>query len=172
MVIVNRLLALIRTLAFGLSLVGGAILVFSLVAVLADVAARTLFGMTGGNIDLTFRGSYEIVRYGLLLSMLYALPYALKDGQVIVDIFTDRLSYRNKERLAGVYIFFFGVFGFVLSQGLLNNIERANRSGQTSQDFGIPMAYIYYLALVGTVMLGVRGLAVTWEYFTDQREQS
>ena len=166
--IVNRFVDTVRTLAFLLSLAGGVILVFSMLAVLADVATRTLFGMTGGAIDLTFRGSYEIVRYGLLLSMIYALPFALKDGQVIVDLFTDKLSEANKQRLAGLYVFFFGVFGFVLSKGLWESIQRVQMTGETSQDFGIPMAYFYGAALVGAVMLGVRGMTVTWEYFTGR----
>ena len=163
---VNRIAYWIKSLAYWLSIVGGAILIFSMAAVLADVFTRTLFGATGGNIDLTFRGSYEIVRFGLLLSILYALPYALKDGQVIVEIFTEKLPEKFKNWIAGFFVFFFGVFGFILSSGLLDRIERVSRSGETSQDFGIPMGYIYSLALVGTVMLGIRGISVTWEYLT------
>lgn len=169
--IINRVAGWIRWLAFSLSLVGGAILVFSLLSVLADIATRTLFGMTMGAVNLTFRGSYELVRFGLLLSMLYALPYALKNGQVVVEIFTERLSDRSIRWLTGFYIIFFGLFGVVLSLGLLDSIERANRSGTTSQDFGIPMAYIYWLAFVGTVTLALRGFSVAWEYFTDYRDE-
>lgn len=165
---VNRMAHWIKTMAYWLSIAGGAILIFSMAAVLADVLTRTVFGASGGNIDLTFRGSYEIVRYGLLLSILYALPYALKDGQVIVEIFTEKMPEKFKNYTAGFFVFFFGVFGFVLSSGLLERISNATRSGETSQDFGIPMGYIYSLALVGTLMLGIRGISVTWEYFTTQ----
>lgn len=165
---VNRIAYWIKIFAYWLSIAGGAILIFSMAAVLADVFTRTLFGATGGNIDLTFRGSYEIVRFGLLISILYALPYALKDGQVIVEIFTEKLPERIKNYSAGFFVFFFGVFGFLLSMGLLERIERAAQSGETSQDFGIPMGYIYSFALVGSLMLGIRGISVTWEYFTAQ----
>lgn len=169
---IHRLAWLIREAAFLLSLAGGVVLVGSMLTVLADIAARTLFGMTMGAVNLTFRGSYEIVRYGLLLSILYALPYALKDGQVIVELFTERLPERIKYWISGFYILFFGLFGFILTSGLLNSIERAARSGQTTQDLGIPMAYIYWLAMVGTVMLGIRGFSVAWEYFTGTETES
>lgn len=169
--VMNRITHGVRRLAYLLSLVGGAVLIFSMAAVLADVGTRTVFGMTGGNVDLTFRGSYEIVRYGLLISIAYALPYALKDGQVIVDLFTDRMSDANKNRLAGLYVFFFGVFGFVLSKGLWDSIQRFQMSGETSQDFGISLTVYYSAALVGTLMLGVRGLTVAWEYFTADTYQ-
>lgn len=164
--IVNRIVDWVRVAASWLSIFGGAILIFSMLAVLADVVTRTIFGATGGNINLTFRGSYEIVRYGLLLSMLYALPYALKDGQVFVEIFTEKLPQRIKNIMAGVFVFFFGIFGFLLTNGLLERIERAARTGETTQDLGLPLGQIYYFALIGTVMLGIRGITVSWEYFT------
>jgi TRAP-type C4-dicarboxylate transport system permease small subunit len=168
---IHRITDIVRTVAFVLSQIGGVILVLSMLAVLFDVITRTVFGMTGGHVDYTFRGSYEIVRYGLLLSMAYALPYALKDGQVIVDLFTNKLSGANKNRLAAFYIFFFGVFGFIVSHGLWESIGRVQMSGETSQDFGISMAYYYGAALVGTLMLGIRGLTVTWEYLTAETYQ-
>lgn len=168
---IHRIADIVRTAAFVLSQLGGVILVLSMLAVLFDVITRTVFGMTGGTIDYTFRGSYEIVRYGLLLSMAYALPFAVKDGQVIVDLFTDKMSDLHKNRLAAFYVFFFGVFGFVVSMGLWDAIERVQMSGETSQDFGISMAYYYSAALVGTLMLGVRGITVALEYLTAETYQ-
>ncbi|MFC3851755.1 TRAP transporter small permease [Salinispirillum marinum] len=168
---IHRIADIVRTAAFVLSQIGGVILILSMLAVLFDVITRTVFGMTDGAVDFTFRGSYEIVRYGLLLSMAYALPYALKDGQVIVDLFTDKMSDANKNRMAAFYVFFFGVFGFILSRGLLSSIEHVQMTGETSQDFGISMAYYYGATLIGTLMLGVRGITVAWEYLTAQTYQ-
>ncbi|MHA7879605.1 MAG: TRAP transporter small permease subunit [Saccharospirillum sp.] len=170
--LVNQLVAWVRMLASWLSVIGGAILIFSMLAVLADVVTRTIFGATGGAINLTFRGSYEIVRYGLLLSILYALPNALKDGQVFVEIFTEKLPQRAKNILSGIFVFFFGVFGFLLTTGLIERIENAAMTGETTQDLGLPIGHIYYFALIGTVMLGIRGITVSWEYFTATVEDN
>lgn len=161
-----------RLLAKWLSNIGGVIIVVSMVTVLMEILTRFLFGATGGALDLTFRGSYEIVRYSLMLGILYALPNALKDGQVIVELFTEKWPMRWKQWVGGCYVICFGLFGWLLTTGLFESIEQAARTGQTTQDLGIPMAPIYWAAMLGTVMLGIRGFTVAWEYFTDQRNEA
>jgi len=168
---VRTLISWIRQAAFVLNVVGGAILVVMLVAVLIDILTRTVFGLTGGRLDLTFQGSFEIVRYGLLLSLSFAMPYALPRAQVVVDLFTDNLPEWMKERLAGVYTLFFGVFGFLMSYRMVESAHSAVASGETTQDLLIPMTYIYVLTAVGMFMLGLRGVSVAYaEFFLKEKE--
>lgn len=162
----------IRQAAYGLNLAAGVILIAAMLVVLAEILLRTLFGLTGGRLDLTFTGSFEMVRWGLLLSLTYCMPYTLPRAQVVVDLFTDNLPDWLKERLKGVYTLMFGIFGLLMTGLLHESAQHAMVSGETSQDLLIPMQFIYYLAAIGMLMLGLRGLALTYEEFfmTDGRE--
>lgn len=167
----RTLLNWIRQVAFGLNVVAGVILVVMMIAVLFDILTRTLFGVTAGRVDLTFAGSFEIVRYGLLLSLAFAMPYALPRAQVVVDLFTDNLPEWMKERLAGIYTLFFGVFGFLMSYRMVESAHGAIASGETTQDLLIPMNYIYALTAIGMFMLGLRGFSVAYaEFFLKEKE--
>lgn len=162
----------IRKSAYGLNLVAGVMLVATMAVVLAEILLRSLFGLTGGRLDLTFTGSFELVRWGMLLSLAYCMPYTLPRAQVVVDLFTDNLPDWIKERLKGLYTLLFGVFGFLMVWLMLKSASGAAMNGETSQDLLIPMQFIYYLASVGMLLLGLRGLALTYEEFflTDGRE--
>ena len=71
----------------------GAILLGATVAVIpADSASRTLFGATGGAIRPIFGGAVEMVSYGLLFTMLFTFPCSVARGQVMIDLFTTRLT--------------------------------------------------------------------------------
>lgn len=153
----------IRKVAFGMNLVAGAILIATMVVVLLEILFRTIFGITAGGLDLTFDGSFEMVRWGLLLTLAYAMPYSLARAQVVVDLFTDNLPTWLKERLKGIYTLFFGVFGFLMTWMLWHNAQGAIASGETSQDLQLPMEYIYYLTAGGMFMLGLRGFALALE---------
>ncbi len=136
----------------------GGLLGLMMLTVLADIVTRSLFGTTGGAVDLTFRGAVEIVRYGLLFAILFALPHAVDRGQVIVDLFTQHLSARAKAILGGVYTFVFGLFGIAMAVRFHQAAERTMASGETTQDLIIPMAYVYMVSLFAAVVLGLRGV--------------
>ena len=120
----------IRQAAYGLNLAAGVILIAAMLVVLAEILLRTLFGLTGGRLDLTFTGSFEMVRWGLLLSLAYCMPYTLPRAQVVVDLFTDNLPDWLKERLKGVYTLMFGIFGFLMTWLLHESGQHAMVSGR------------------------------------------
>lgn len=152
-----------RKVAFGLNMVAGGILVATMLVVLLEILIRTLFGITGGRLDITFHGSFELVRWGLLFTLAFCMPYSLPRAQVVVDLFTDNMSEWMKEKLAGLYTLLFGVFGFLMSYLMIESAHGAIATGETSQDLLIPMQYIYSITAVGMFMLGLRGFTVAYE---------
>ncbi|CCQ74526.1 TRAP transporter small permease subunit [Magnetospira sp. QH-2] len=159
-------------LAHVMHLISGVLLVIMVLAVLVDVATRTIFGISGGTIDLTFRGGVEIVSYSLLFMVLFTLPYSVSRGQVIVDLFTDGLPERTKEMLAGFYLLGFGLLGFGMATRFYEAIDQAINSGETSQDLLIPLYYLYAVVAFATFILGLRGVLVAFEQILSSGKRS
>ncbi len=156
-----------RKLAFYMHWISGVLLIVMMVTILVDVLARAVFKATGGSVDFTFTGGVEIVSYSLLFCILFALPYSVRRGQVIVDLFTEGMSERLKGILAGVYTLGFGVLGFGMTFRLYQAVDRLNQSGETTQDLLIPMSYIYGVAAFAAAVLMVRGVLVAFQQFMD-----
>ena len=158
----------VKKLAFFLNIIGGISLIGIVVVVLVDIVTRTIFGLTDGQIDITIVGSFELVRYGLLIAIAYSMPYGLSRGQVVVDLFTGSWSEKVKGKLLAFYMLFFGAFGLVMVYGLVQSAADAIVSGETTQDLIIPMQYIYYTAAIGMLVLGLRGLTVSYVLWFEQ----
>ncbi|WP_038014517.1 TRAP transporter small permease [Terasakiella pusilla] len=156
-----------RKLAFYMHWISGVLLIIMMVTILLDVMTRAVFGATAGNLDLTFNGGVEIVSYSLLFCIMFSLPYSVRRGQVIVDLFTGALSERLKGALAGVYTLGFGLLGFGMCVKLAEAVERLSLSGETTQDLLIPMNYIYAVAAFAAGVLALRGLLVAIQQFID-----
>ncbi|MEX1215035.1 TRAP transporter small permease [Saccharospirillum sp.] len=159
----RNLIDWIRKLSLGFNIIGGTALILTMVIVLLEILTRTIFGLTGGSVDLTFSGGFELVRHGMMITFAYSMPYCLARGQVVVDIFTDSWSNRIKAIISGLYTLLFGIFGFLMSFRLVESAHTALQSGETTQDLALPMSTIYYIAAVGMFMLGLRGFAIAWE---------
>ena len=154
------LMNVVRRVAHAMHMVAGVLLIVMAVTVLIEVVTRALFGMTGGGLDLTIRGGVEIVSYSLLFMVLFALPYSVSRGQVIVDLFTENMSERLKMLLAGIYTLGFSFLGFAMATRFYESVGRVAMSGETTQDLLIPLTYIYAISAFATFMLGLRGLFV------------
>ena len=107
--------------------------------VLLDVATRALFGASDGAIDLTLRGGVELVSYGLLFMVLFALPHSVARGQVVVELFTERLGERPRALLAGAYLLGFALLGLGMALRFFEAGGRTLATGETSQDLLIPL---------------------------------
>lgn len=161
-----------RRLAHGMHLISGFLLVLMVVTVLVDVLTQFIFSVSSGAADVTFNGGIEIVSFSLLFMVLFALPYSVNRGQVVVDLFTENLSGRVKSILSGIYLLGFGLLGCGMAIRFYEAIWRTMESGETSQDLLIPLYYIYAVAAVATAVLGLRGLLVALEHFMGQRKPS
>lgn len=163
---------LARSLSFCMHVISGVLLIVMMMTILAEVAARSIFGATSGSIDFTFTGGVEIVSYCLLFCILFALPYSVRRGQVIVDLFTGGMSTRLKGVLAGTYTLGFGLLGAGMTIRLYDGFFRLKQSGETTQDLLIPMSYIFAIATFGACILAIRGVLVATQQFMDSGKTS
>ena len=134
----------------------GVLLLLMMVTILVDIVTRTAFGFSGGAVDLTVTGGVEIVRYGLLLMVLFALPHTVVRGQVIVDLFTNGLSQDAKDRLAGLFSLGFAALGTAMAVRFYGDVHHAMATGETTQDLLIPVWILQALACFATAVLAVR----------------
>lgn len=139
---------------------GGILLLAIMVCVVLDVAARAIFSATGGAIDLTFPGGIELVKYGLLFAILLAFPYAIDKGQLIVDLFTQKMSPTTIVRIDSFYTMVFGVFGGLLCWRFVDAWHNAQMSQELTQDLLIPLSNIYFLATIPLGLMALRGVSV------------
>ncbi len=144
-------------------LVAGFILVSMMFITLADVITRAMFNFTEGNIDLTFIGGIELIKFGLLFAILLTLPHSVAKSQVIVDLFTEKMNQRVKVYLEAFYNFGFALLGAGMSVRFFKAIESASMTGETTQDLQIPLQYIYVGVVFATALLAVRALIIAGE---------
>ena len=154
----RALYRLFQRLTFVMHLISGIILVAMMGTTLMDVMTRLLFRVSGETIDWTFIGSVEVTRYGLLLAILFTLPYALNHAQVIVDLFTEKLSQPLKDGLSCVYWLGFMLMGGAMCYRYCLSAEEVALTGETTQDLLIPMSYFYGLAAFAMGMLVIASL--------------
>lgn len=148
--------------ALAMHWLSGALLVIMVFTVMVDVVTRALFGATSGAVDLTISGGIEIVSYGLLFMVLFTLPQSVAQGQVIVDLFTERLGERAKTRLSALYALGFGLLGSGMALRLGESAQRTAASGETTQDLLIPIWIVYAGAAFASLMLALRSFLVGW----------
>ncbi len=136
----------------------GVLIMFMMSVVVADVAARGLFSLTGGSLDLTFTGSIELVKFSLLFSMLFAFPHAVDKGQIVVDLFTQQMDAARLRFFTGAYTLCFGFLGGALCWRFLEAARSTSETGELTQDLLLPLSNIYYVAALALSMLAIRGL--------------
>jgi TRAP-type C4-dicarboxylate transport system permease small subunit len=163
---------IIERIAHGMHLLGGFFLIAMMVVTLFDVFTRGLFTITDGAVDWTILGGIEMVKYSLLFTVLFILPHSVSRSQVIVDLFTDRLSSKAKNRLEAVYILCFGLMGVGMSYGFYHLVEEAAMSYETTQDLLIPLTYFYAVACFATAMLAVSAVAYTSRLLFCEKAES
>ncbi|UTW10085.1 TRAP transporter small permease [Marinobacterium rhizophilum] len=155
----KRLIKVIDMLALILYRISGLLLVMMMLSVVADVAARSLFAVTDGSVDLTFVGGIEVVKYGLLFAMLFAFPHAVDKGQIVVDLFTHKLPASKLRWFDGFYTLCFGVFGALLCWRFFEAAGASAMSGELTQDLLIPLAPMYLVSAVALAVLALRGFS-------------
>lgn len=156
----SRFASIVDAISRAMLLISGFMITAMMVVVLAEVSTRALFGLTDGEVDLTFAGGIELVRFALLFSILYALPWNVDRSQVVVDLFTNNLSQRSIALLQAACFVGYFLLALAMSYRFWGSIGHAHLSSETTQDLNIPMSYIFAATLVGTGMLCLRSLVV------------
>ncbi|MFC0338413.1 Tripartite ATP-independent transporter, DctQ component [Kushneria avicenniae] len=149
---VGRWLELLSRLVAGVALAG------MLVVTVADVTLRYLYRLSEGAITLRVTGSVELVSYLLLFALLAAMAANVEKGQVVVEAFSHRLNDTLKTRLNGFYLLGFAVLGGMVALGLWASATSAAGHGEVTQDLRLPMAPIYGVAAILSLLLGMRSL--------------
>lgn len=153
-----------------LFVLAGCLLAAMMLIITLDVAARTIFGVTGGAVRFVVAGGVELVRFTLLFTILCTLPAVVERGQVVVESFTGWMSARSKRILFAAYLLGFCSFGAVLAYGWYSSALIAQRSGETTQDLGIPMAPLLFAAAACAAVLALRSLLCALRSFAGRLE--
>ena len=152
-------------LTFSMHVISGCILISMMFVTLTDVIARAVFEATDGSVDFTFIGGVELIKYGLLFVVLFALPYSVGRSQVIVDLFTEKMPPRLKASLEGFYLLGFVLLGAGMSYRFYHAVEQSQLTGETTQDLLIPLYYIYGVASFATGVLAIATLLISLRLF-------
>lgn len=168
LVLLTRFAAAVDAAARALFVLAGVLLSVMMLVITADVASRTLFGVSGGSIRLIVSGGVELVRYSLLFTIACALPAVVERGQVVVDSFTTRMPERAKQLLFAAYLLGFCGFGVLLAVGWYGGGLSALRYGEMTQDLSIPIAPLYFAAAACAVLLALRSLVCAVRAFAGR----
>lgn len=166
-----RITRLVERLTFIMHTISGIILIGMMFVTLADVVSRSLFEATEGKVDFTFIGGIELIKYGLLVTVLFALPHSLSRSQVIVDLFTDSFKTRTKSILEACYMMCFALLASGMSYRFFHAIAEANQSGETTQDLLIPLYYFYAISSFATAVLALTAVVASCQLFIHGREE-
>ncbi len=121
--------------------------------ILACMVAMTLFDVVLRNIGHPVTGSVEIIQYGGFLVFSLSVPYATHlKAQVIVDILTEKLNYKNQKMLNGITRFI-GVFLFlfIAYHCFMYGLD-VRKTGECTPYFRIPL-YPFAIAISLTFLL-------------------
>ncbi|MEH6826083.1 MAG: TRAP transporter small permease subunit [Motiliproteus sp.] len=156
----RMLTQVVDSIALWMHRLSGLLLILMMAVVVVDVATRSLYAISDGRVDLTFLGGIELVSFGLLFCILFALPHCVDKGQVVVDLFTQNISKVTQKLVSGIYILGFAALGLAMSGRFFHAYESALTTQETSQDLLLPLADIYLVVVVATFCLGLRSLLV------------
>ncbi|HPQ97856.1 MAG TPA: TRAP transporter small permease subunit, partial [Thiolinea sp.] len=148
--------------------ISGVLLLAMMVSTLVDIVSRLVFGLTEGKVDFTFIGGVELIKYGLLLSILFVLPRALRHSQVVVDLFTDRLPLRTRQIMEGIYLLGYVLLGAGMSYRFWLAVGHARENGETTQDLLLPMSWLYAVCSFATGVLALAAVLAAWRLLSGQ----
>jgi len=128
-------------------------LLFATVAL--SVAARALFDLTGGAVNLLIPGAIEISTYALMVMVFAALPGAAVVGLVRVDILIHRLPDRMADLLERAWGAVTAGFGLILVWLLAEESWLQAGRGDVTQDLELPLWPLSAVAALGAAVLAL-----------------
>ncbi len=145
--------------------IGSLSLVCIIMVTLTDVVTRYLFKITQGASGFTVKGSVELVSYLMLFALLAAFVAFVERSQIIVDVFTQKMSHKIKAFLMGVFMMVFAVVSFVFVLGLYELMHDSIEYGNVTQDLRISMTPIYGFATFLCFLLMIRSFIESLNIF-------
>lgn len=145
--------------------ISGLALVAMMLVVIFDVLVRNLSVVLPFLQNVTYYGTIEIVRYLFLLAMAGAMPWGVEKSQVVVELFTQRLSVAARARIDSAFLLGFAVLGALMAYSLVVAGSHAFVTGETTPDLRIPIGPIRYatgfcmgLMALRALVVGIQGL--------------
>ncbi|PKP71895.1 MAG: C4-dicarboxylate ABC transporter permease [Alphaproteobacteria bacterium HGW-Alphaproteobacteria-4] len=151
---------LMRGLAQGLALVGGAVLLALVAMVCASVAGNALarLGLAGFG---PVRAGYELVELGVAFVVFAFLPLAQLDrAHATVEVFTARLPARANAALMRFWALGMAAAMVLIAWRLGAGTSAKARSGETTFLLAIPVWWAYAAC---TAAAAVAALVATWD---------
>lgn len=157
MVVIQRILdALARALLY----VAGVALVCMMLVTIFDVIVRNFGDVFPALENVQYYGIIELVRYLFLLSMAGAMPWWVEKSQVVVELFTQKLSAPARARIDAFFLLGFAVFGGLLAYSLSASGAQALVTGETTADLRIPLSFVKYATAFCMGLMAVRALVI------------
>lgn len=154
----RRRLPRLRLLAVFDGLAGGA-LVAMLAVTAAGILTRLLFDLSGGALDLLIGDAVEVATYALLVTVFAALPRALADGLVRVELFSRAWPAWLQGALDRLWDLSFALLAGLLAWRYARETLAVLARGETTQDMQLPLWPFYLFAALAFAGVGLIALA-------------
>jgi len=149
---INRVIRLFDAFSLGITLL-------LLLIVAFNIAARAIFDLSSGSINLMIPGAIELSRYALLLIIFAALPRASTQGMVSVDLLSNRFSASIQKNLTHFWLLLMAAFMAILVWLFTHKALLTFSRGDASQDLEMPLFYFYALISIACVATTLSCLA-------------
>lgn len=131
-----------------------------LAVTVAGILTRLLFDLSAGGLDLLLSDAVEMATYALLVTVFAALPRALRDGPVTVEVFSRRWPARLTDWLDRFWSFLFAVLAALLAWRYAKESLALLARGDTTQDMQLPLWGFYAFAVLTFAATALVGLSL------------
>lgn len=152
----NLLDAVVRLLLW----LAGVALVAMMFVTIVDVVIRNFGEYIPVFREIRLYGILEVVRYLFLVSMAGTMPWGVEKSQVIVELFTQKLSNTARARIDSFFLLGFTVFGGFMAYALVLSGVHAINANETTPDLGLPMSWIRFFAAFCMGLMALRALLI------------
>lgn len=151
-------------LAGAFNALAGAALVFLLLNVTGTIVARVIHALTGGAVNLIWRGSIELATLALTVIVFASLHRAFVVGAIRIELFTDFMPDRAKRLIDGLFGLVYGAFAAAMTWRFAHAGAVTYARGDATQDLLMPLHYIYTFLSIASAALAV--VAIVWSVAT------
>ena len=154
----SRLAALIERVSRAAAMAGGLLLVGVMAMTVVSVIGRYVF-------NAPIPGDYEITELVCGVAVFAFFPYChIRNGNIVVEFFTAKLSPRRKTLLDTVHNFAFTVVAALIAWRLFVGGMHKLADGETTLFLSIPIHWGYFPALLGAGLLTLVCVWVLWRH--------
>ena len=130
-------------LAGAFTALAGAALVFLLLNVTGTIVARVIHALTGGAVNLIWRGSIELATLALTVVVFASLHRAFVVGAIRIELFTDSMPDRVKRLIDGLFGLVYGAFAAAMTWRFAHAGAATSARGEATPDLLIPPFFLY-----------------------------